>query len=151
MKTLTSFSELARAFERNVEEMHIGMAAAMKTSAIALVAEVKAEFDQNPGDSAVGSNNWVELKEAAKAEYVRKGVAVDVPLLGNGALRDSIQYQSTETSFSVGSDSEIAKHQEFGTSTIPPRPFSASALHRAIPNILNTVGKAIEQSLAGEK
>jgi len=123
----------------------------MKTSAIAFVADFKAEFDQQPGSATIESTNWAELRDATKAEHARKGYSEDAPLLGSGALRDSIQYQSAELSFSVGSDSEVARYQEFGTPTIPPRALLVPALHRAIPNILNTVGKTIEQSLAGEK
>jgi hypothetical protein len=147
MKTLRSFAELAHAFERNGKQMHIDMAAAMKTSAIALVAEIKAEFEQGAGEPG----NWAELKEATKAERARKEIPEDVPLAGSGVLRDSIQYRSTDMSLSVVSDSEVARYQEFGTPTIPPRALLVPALHRAIPNILNTVGKTIEQSLAGEK
>ena len=112
--------------------MRIDMAAAMKTSAIALVAKIKAEFEQSAGEPG----NWDELKEETKAERARKEIPEDVPLAGSGVLRHSIQYRSTDMSLSVGSDSEIARYQEFGTPTIPPRPFLAPALHRRFLAIL---------------
>jgi HK97 gp10 family phage protein len=146
MKTLNSLSDLARALEQNAKQMQAALAGALKTSAIAVADAAKDKLDgkDKPQD-------WPELSDAAKAEHVRKGYDENAPLLASGALRDSIQYRSTEKSFEVGSDSQIAVYQELGTATIPPRPFLAPALHNKIPSILETVGKAVEKALAREK
>lgn len=146
MKTLNSLGDLARAFEQNAKQIHVGIAAAMKTSAIAVADAAKEKLDgkEQPQD-------WPELSDSTKAERVRKGYDENAPLLASGALRDSIQYRSSEKSFEVGSDNQIAVYQELGTATIPPRPFLAPALHDKIPGILENVGKAVEKALVGEK
>lgn len=146
MKTLNSLGDLARAFEQNAKQMSVRIAAAMRTSAIAVVDAARDEFGSD--GKALG---WPELSDATKAEHVRNGYEENVPLLASGALRDGIQYRSSEKSFEVGSDSQIAVYQELGTATIPPRPFLAPALHNKIPSILETVGKAVEKALGGEK
>lgn len=151
MKTLKSFSDLARVLEKDMKQMQIGLTEAMKTSVIAVVEEAKDEFGEYQHDDMGGASEWAELSDATKAGRVRQGYAADEPLLRNGATRDSIEYKSSEKSFEVGSDSDIAVYQELGTAANPPRPFLAPALHRAIPEILKTVGESIEKSLAGEK
>lgn len=146
MKTFKSLPDLARALEQNAKQLQAVLAEAMKTSAIAVVEAAKDELDgkDKPQD-------WPELSDATKAKHVRKGYDESAPLEASGALRDSIQYRSSEKSFEVGSDSQIAVYQELGTATIPPRSFLAPALHNKIPGILETVGKAVEMALGSEK
>lgn len=146
MKTLKSISDLARVLEQNAKPVQAALAGAMKSSAIAVAEAARDELDGKDKPQ-----NWPDLSAATKVEHARKGYDENAPLQGNGALRDSIQYRSSEKSFEVGSDSQIAVYQELGTATIPPRPFLEPAMHRLIPIILETVGKAIEKSLAGEK
>jgi hypothetical protein len=103
MKTFKSLPDLARALEQNAKQMQAALAGALKTSAIAVADAAKDKLDgkDKPQD-------WPELSDAAKAEHVRKGYDENAPLLASGALRDSIQYRSTEKSFEVGSDSQIS-------------------------------------------
>ena len=77
MKTLKSFSDLARVLEKNMKQMQVGLTEAMKTSAIAVVAEAKDEIGEYQRDDMGGFPAWTELSDATKVERVRLGYAAD--------------------------------------------------------------------------
>ena len=79
--------------------------------------------------------NWPPLAEATKADRVSKGFPEDEPLLRTGEMRDSIEHRVELEGMGfvglVGTDNEIAKYQELGTSKIPPRSFlGQAAMHK---------------------
>src|SRR5574340_1454777 len=67
--------------------------------------------------------SWAPLADSTEAEKARLGYPVDAPLLREGDLRDSIEHEVEGLEAVIGSKSEIAEYQEFGTEHIPPRPF----------------------------
>ncbi|HEY2024340.1 MAG TPA: hypothetical protein VGH68_24830, partial [Paraburkholderia sp.] len=76
----------------------------------------------------------------------------NTPLLVKGDLRESIGHEAEPRAFVVGSDSEIMVWQEEGTPEgIPPRPVLATAMYRNVDNVVNLVGQAVEDTLAGKK
>lgn len=70
---------------------------------------------------------WAPLADSTEAEKARLGYPADAPLLRKGELRDSIEKRVEGSEGEVGSTSEIAAYQEFGTEHIPPRPFIGPA------------------------
>jgi hypothetical protein len=93
---------------------------------------------------------WPELADATKADRVRQGYAENEPLLRSGAMRDSIETVIIipGVSAAVGSDDPIAADQEYGTATIPPRPFLGGAVEHKRDEIDQMVGDAIDQVMA---
>lgn len=80
---------------------------------------------------------WPPLAESTKEDRARMGFAEDEPLLRTGEMRDSIEHRvevehvGLEVVGLVGTDNEIAKYQELGTRTIPPRSFlGEAAMHK---------------------
>ena len=83
--------------------------------------------------------SWPPLADATVEEKERLGYVSQVsetdPLLRTGSLRASIVTQSQVTTLGrgaveIGSNDPVAEWQEFGTRTIPPRPFIGTALFR---------------------
>ena len=72
-------------------------------------------------------NAWEPLADSTVADRVNKGFTPNDPLVRTGDLRDSITVTQKGREAVVGSDSEIAVHQEQGTERIPPRPFLGPA------------------------
>jgi HK97 gp10 family phage protein len=72
--------------------------------------------------------------EPLKPETVARKARGDTPLLETGELRDSIEHvvmrEGKEVVGYVGTNDPIAKYHEFGTRTIPPRPFLSAAAMR---------------------
>ena len=67
---------------------------------------------------------WVPLA----ASTVERKANGDTPLLETGEMRDSIEHQVvSDKEAQIGSASDIAGYQEFGTSRIPARPFLGGA------------------------
>src|SRR6266480_157414 len=69
-----------------------------------------------------GYDFWPALKPETLARKM-----MNTPLLESGALRGSIEWNSSGNEGYVGSNSDIAGFQELGTSRIPPRSFLAGA------------------------
>jgi HK97 gp10 family phage protein len=72
--------------------------------------------------------------EPLKLETVARKARGDTPLLETGELRDSIEHvvmrEGKEVVGYVGTNDPIAKYHEFGTATIPARPFLSAAAMR---------------------
>lgn len=111
--------------------------------------------------------DWPQLAEPTQADRERKGYAPNEPLLRTGELRAAIEHQvdahgrfveigvpegvpHSGTGATVG---DIATWQEFGTATIPPRPFLGPALYYLLGNgaiqqvVQETVGAAIASNM----
>jgi HK97 gp10 family phage protein len=86
---------------------------------------------------------WAELADSTLQEKERLGYSPpDNPLLRTGALRDSITSQVKGFEAVVGSKSQIAAWQEFGTSKMPMRPFIGPAAFTNKDNIRKMIGAA---------
>jgi hypothetical protein len=81
--------------------------------------------------------SWPPLAAATIADKERKGFPVPAPLLRTGDMRESIRFEVEPSplgaSMTLGSDDPIAKYQELGTATIPPRPFLATSAVAVMP------------------
>jgi hypothetical protein len=88
---------------------------------------------------------WPPLAESTIADKTRKGYPVPAPLLREGTMRDSIRHEVEPTAvgadLTVGSEEAIAKYQEMGTATIPPRPFLAKSAVEVLPVAEEKLGK----------
>lgn len=151
--SLRSFGELARLLERKADQMPSTLLAASESGAVLVERTAKAKIGEY--QAAVGPfPEWAPLAESTLADKQRKGFAElghDNPLLRTGDMRDSITHHATAQGFIVGSDSEVAGYQEFGTRTIPPRPFLGPAIFEAEPAVAAIVGNGISSHLRGTK
>ncbi len=92
-------------------------------------------------DAAGGFPAWAPLADSTEAEKARLGYPADAPLLRDGTLRDSIEYEVEGNEAIVGSKLPVAAYQEFGTSRgLPPRPFLGPAAVSCGPAIAKMVG-----------
>jgi len=90
---------------------------------------------------------WDELADSTKQDRSSKGYPENEPLLRDGTLRDSIEHEVQGGELVVGSKLDIAEYQEFGTKTIPPRPFIGPAAFSAKKHIEETLGLAVLHAL----
>jgi hypothetical protein len=103
-------------------------------------------------------NGWPPLAESTIAEKERLGFTGKIsgtdPLLRTGEMRASITFEVTPTPVGVdlvlGSADPVAKYQELGTATIPPRPFLATATIESIPDAEKILGQVAVDLLAKE-
>lgn len=160
MKEYKSFGAFARAIERAAAELQPSYATAMEAGALVVEASAKAEFGHYQREDMGSFTPWEELKDATKQTHIQAivdGDAADdagpnTPLLVKGGLRASIEHEATEHEFVVGSDAQIMVWQELGTPEgIPTRPVLGTALYRDTEVVLNLVGQAVEDTLAGKK
>jgi hypothetical protein len=160
MKTYKSFGAFARAMERAAAELEVAYAASMEASALIVQASAVAEFGQYQREEMGDFTPWAELKDATKQQHIQAIVdgeaapdaGENTPLLVKGGLRESIKHETGPKEFVVGSESAIMVYQELGTPEgIPPRPVLGTALYRDTEVVLNLVGQAVEDTLAGKK
>lgn len=120
----------------------------LEASAKAIEATAKAEIGKYQGE--VGPfPAWSALAESTQVERERLGFTPNDPLLRRGDLRDSIQREVGNLEAVIGSKSEIAAYQEFGTEKIPARPFMGPAAFRNKNKIAKEVGAAVVSGLFG--
>jgi HK97 gp10 family phage protein len=95
--------------------------------------------------------DWAPLADSTESEKSRLGYPTGAPLLREGTLRDSIEHEVSGNEAVIGSKSDIAAYQEFGTDKIPPRSFIGPAAFRNKEKIRRIVGEAaIEGLTCGE-
>ncbi len=90
---------------------------------------------------------WQPLAASTEAEKARLGYPDNAPLLRDGSLRDSIVAEHDGMEAVVGSKDPVAAYQEFGTDTIPPRPFIGPAAFDSREKIQHTIGAAVAGAL----
>lgn len=115
--------------------------------------EVAAKIIQAEAKRVIGTYdyNWPQLAESTQADRSKKGFPANEPLLRTGALRDSIHVTIVEPGHIaiVGSDSDNAVYQEFGTSTIPARPFLGGAVASTKKEIRKVVREIVGAAASG--
>jgi len=116
-----SIADLARRLGRLdlAEVRHTALAAAADT----IAGQVRAALSQPPGTDH------------------------DFPWHRTGALADSIGVSADANEAVVGSTSEVAHYQEFGTATVPPRPFFAAIAAAGAEAAAESVGAAIADAI----
>lgn len=75
--------------------------------------------------ASTAKSDYPSLQPSTQQERVRLGYTSDDPLLRDGTLRDSIEYQVYDKRACIGSNNKIMVWQELGTvggTHIPPRP-----------------------------
>ena len=141
-------------------ELPLAYSTAMEAGATLVHATAVAEFGHYQREDMGTLTPWEELKAATKQTHIQAIVdgeaAADAgentPLLVKGGLRESVSQEADEKGFVVGSESEIMVYQELGTPTgIPPRPVLGTALYRDTDPVLELIGSAVEDTLAGKK
>jgi HK97 gp10 family phage protein len=129
--------------------VHVGAHAALERVATRVEQTAKAELGVY--QPATGPfPEWAELADSTKADRVAKGFTENDPLLRTGALRDSISHEVEGLTATIGSTSDIAEYQEFGTSKMPPRPFLGPALERNHEAMLAELGGAVTRAVVGK-
>jgi len=160
VKTYQSFGAFARAMERAAAELEGAYATAMEAGALLVEATAKAEFGHYQREDMGPFEEWSELQDATKQQHIQAIVdgeaapdaGPNTPLLVKGGLRESIEHEAGPRHFTVGSKSEIMVYQELGTAEgIPPRPVLGPALYRDAEEVVNLVGQAVEDTIAGKK
>lgn len=85
-----------------------------------------------------------------KPETLARKDGVNTPLLETGEMRDSIAWNSDAHEGYVGSNSEILRYQEFGTSRgIPPRPVLGLAAAQNEREVERIAEKAVSAAFGG--
>jgi phage gpG-like protein len=87
---------------------------------------------------------------ALQPETIARKMRGNTPLLETGEMRASIEWNASGNEGHVGSNSDIAVYQEFGTSRIPPRPFLAGAAMRTEPEIHKMAARAVMAVVLGK-
>lgn len=160
MKEYKSFGAFARAMERAAAELETAYATSMEAGAILVEASAKTEFGHYQRENMGEFAPWDELKDATKQQHIQAIVdgeaapdaGENTPLLVKGDLRESIKHEAGPKEFVVGSESEIMVYQEIGTPEgIPPRPVLGTAMYRDAEEVVNLVGRAVEDTIAGRK
>jgi HK97 gp10 family phage protein len=91
---------------------------------------------------------WPQLAPTTLEEHARVGVG-DTPLLVHGGLYASIEHETSGGEAIIGSKSDIAEFQEFGTDKIPPRPFIGPAEFTSRERVIEVMGKGLATAIAG--
>lgn len=145
-KSLTDFSLFAAA------ALPVVTLAEMKRALeqCAVLVERTAKQEIGTYQDAVGPfPAWPQLANSTQEERARLGFTPDDPLLRRGDLRDSIEHETEQFRTVIGSKSEIAAYQEFGTSRIPPRPFIGPAVVHNEKKIVKLLGGAVARGISG--
>lgn len=120
----------------------------LEASAKAIEATAKAEIGKYQPE--VGPfPAWAELAEDTQIDRAYQGYPIDEPLLRRGDLRDSIEREVENLEAVIGSKSDIAAYQEFGTDKIPARPFMGPAAFHNKEKIVKAIGAATVRGLFG--
>lgn len=147
MKTLGSLAELAYELEKGTLGAILSAQHAMHQAAKVVQHDAQERIGQY--QAATGPfDAWEELAESTQKDRVNKGYTPDDPLLRDGTLRDSIEVEAAPMEAVIGSKLDIAAYQEFGTATVPPRPFLGPAAFDNTEKIQKLIGKAVVQGLS---
>jgi len=92
-----------------------------------------------------GYDFWPALAPSTLAHKM-----LNTPLLETGAMRASIEWNSSGNEGAVGSNSDVAVFQELGTSRIPPRSFLAGAAMAVEDKIHKMAARAVMAVIRGE-
>lgn len=91
---------------------------------------------------------WPDLAESTLRHHEQMGVG-DTPLLVTGELYASIEHETHGGEAVIGSKMDIAAYQEFGTETIPPRPFMGPAAYVNKEKVERIMAKGVVAGLLG--
>lgn len=141
-----------QAFAIHLAEIEIAALVAMNRGLerVSQAIEKTAKSEIGHYQPAVGPfPGWSLLAASTEADKAAKGYPENEPLLRKGDLRDSIKHEVSGLEAVIGSKSDIAAYQEFGTNKIPPRPFIGPAAFRNKAKIKRILGHAVVSGLVG--
>ena len=154
MREFSSLADLARQFQR----VNVALSKEIDRSLeeigkyVTTVAQAKIG-DQQPSVSSPqgeGFPLWEPLKDETEAEKVALGYAAGEPLLREGDMRDSIGFEVSGTyeaeAVTVGATDKKAEFHEFGTASIPPRPFLGAAMAQTMNENIDTLMHGVERA-----
>lgn len=140
------------AFVAHLATVPAALATAQRNALDLIGAKIAADARAKIGTYQRATNGfvrWAPLAQSTEAEKRRLGYPTGAPLLRDGTLRASIQHEMlSSTEVIVGSKSDIAAYQEFGTSRIPPRPFIGPAAMQNAKLIQQVLGAAVIEGLS---
>lgn len=117
--------------------------------------ETAAQMVEDEAKRVIGTYDfdWPQLAASTQDQRRSLGYAANEPLLRTGALRDSISHEIVAPGEEavIGSTSDVAVWQEFGTATIPPRPFLMPALFYMEKPIKKAIGEIVGRAIAGAR
>jgi len=140
-RKFSSLKELARALSQNKRKVLLEAELGLVQAAELIQGDARNRLDGGiPGD-------WAPLSAATEVRRAESGQGNAAPLSGNGVLRESIVVERDGGKVAIGSALDVAAWQEFGTATIPPRPFLGPALMANEKTIVELVGKRVVAAL----
>jgi phage gpG-like protein len=134
------------AFARHLEQLAVKEEAALRKGlargAAALEEAAKAEFGNRQDD--IGEfPSWAPAVGAdARAQAENQA-----PLLGSGALRDSISHEVSGLQAAIGSTSKVLVFHELGTDAMAPRPVLGAAALRSREEVQAILAEAAAAGL----
>lgn len=159
MPKINSLEELRVKIERSRLTFAAELIVALNTAVVKVQADAKNKFGSY--QAAVGPfPEWEDLNYDYVKRKLKAGSPGDDPLIGHysgsggnklypTALRNSILSEIRGFKGYVGTNDPIGKWQEFGTSTIPPRPFLRPALYENREFIKGLFAAAMVKALKG--
>ena len=146
---MREFESLAK-FAEHLAIMSVAVVAAEHKALkrCAKLVEATAKSEIGTYQDAVGPfPAWPALAESTEDQKEKSGYPLNSPLLRTGEMRDSIEHEVSGNEAVIGSKSDIAAYQEFGTDKIPPRPFIGPAAFRNKEKIRRIIGEATVEGL----
>lgn len=112
----------------------------------ALIARLEQNFDSIANDAlALSAENLAS--DIRQALGTPPGGPHEHPWRQTGALQDSIGFDVDGATALIGSTSDVARHQEHGTSTMSPRPTFVPLASQSADAIAHTIADAVRRAL----
>ncbi len=92
--------------------------------------------------------DWAPLAQSTEDRKAQGGYPTGAPLLREGDLKESIFAYTEGLDGYVGSNDEAAAAQEYGTPTIPPRPFISTSIYENTDAITDLIGANVVKKLS---
>lgn len=95
----------------------VDLSTPMKQASVLMMRSIQQNFDSSGRPSS-----WVPLAASTIRQKIRLGYSTK-PLIRTGTLRQSIASQADRMSMRLGTMVSYARYHQFGTKTIPARPY----------------------------
>lgn len=112
----------------------------------ALITRLEQDFDRIANDALAQSAEAL-AGDVRQALATLPGGPHEHPWRQSGGLQDSIGFDADQATARVGSTSDVARHQEYGTSTLPPRPTFAPLAVEQGEAIAHAIADAVKSAL----